>query len=101
MLKKRTTRKQAFSLFLIILILYLFPFFQYYSLSQGDFFSQNLKFEASDTLSQFGAVPNKLKAFASNGYAYFFFRDDTILLDLHFFPLCISEPNFIPVVLRC
>jgi hypothetical protein len=78
-----------------------FAFICYYSLSEADFLSVQLKFEAPDQINLSTVAKDKLKGFGSSSFTHLFFPDNRIFEQLPIISLQISPLDLTIFILRC
>jgi len=88
-------------LMLSLIIPVCFTFIDYYSLSEADFLSTQLKLEARDQIDLLIGLQEKSKTFGLTGLNHSFFLHDDMFGDLPVFSFRTSPLDPITFVLRC
>lgn len=86
---------------LILSIPIYFTFIYYYSLSEADFLSEQLKLEAHDQMDLLPGIHEKSKASGLINFNHLFFLDDNIY---RFLPVILFQTfplDLTPLILRC
>jgi len=78
-----------------------FTFVDYYSLSEADFLSAELKLEARDQIDLLIGLQEKSKAFGSIDFNHSFLLHNDIPGHLPVFSFQTSPPDLVTFVLRC
>jgi hypothetical protein len=99
----RRHRKTQFflALALVTLIPVVFAFFYYFSLSEADFISLELKLESPDQISLPIGSQDKFKAFGSSGFYHLHFLETNIFEQFPVISFQISPLGLPTFILRC